>query len=250
MEKKPRNSFLRLLSEPKFDFTPYFEKAVIQWLERNMRDFLKEAPEACVYFTKEDDCKAIVAEYIQIIPENEKLITDFMRDFDTGWESVTAFQTIMPRLIAVGKADMALNCLETFRTIQETKDVVMALSPEGVATLATGLDWGHSRWTSDSRSALIKRLPPELVMQIDPEKWSWYDTDTIPRAISTMASVWPMTNIAEFLQRYGTRYPALRCMNCGEKTAKSKPGYTLHRKSCAPNGEYPNLWNVIAERAL
>lgn len=250
MERKPRSSFLRLLSEPGFNFTPYFDKAVIEWLERNMRDFLKEAPEACIYFTKEDDFRSIVAEHIQIIPENEKLITDFMREFNTGWESTTAFGYLMPRLIEAGKADMALNSIETFRTVQDAQIIVMAMSADGIRTLAERLDWSHLRWNSDSRSALIKRLPLDLVMQIDPERWSWYDEATIPQAVSILATVWPIANIAEFLQKYGTRFPALRCLNCGTKTAKSKPGYTLHRKSCAPNNEYPNLWNIIAERAL
>jgi hypothetical protein len=249
MERKPRSSFLRLLSEPGFNFTPYFDKAVVEWLERNMGDFIKEAPEACVYFTKEPDYQALVAQYIQIKPENDKLITDFMKEFNTGWNSTTALEYIAPRLAEVGKSDMVLNCIETLRTMQNVVSIVGALSEEAVVTLADSIDWNHLRWNAESRCALIKRLPKESLMKVDPDQWNWYDENTKPRALITMATKWPLEEIGTFLSKYGTRWTALSCMGCGEKTAKSKPGYTLHRKSCDPENKYPNIWTVIAERA-
>lgn len=248
MERKPRSSFLKLLSEPSFDFGPYFDKAVIEWLERNMSSFLEQKPEASVFFLKEDDYRHMVAAHLPLTDDRQ--IATFLKEFNTGWNSEGALTTIAPRLVAAGKADLILNAVVTLNTMnsQNVEKIIEALSAEAIRTLYDKIDLSHSRWTSNSRCTFIKKLPIDLMVQIEPRNWSWYDKETAPNAISTMATRWPMDDIANFLAKYGEVYPALFCMHCGDKTARSKPGYTLHRKSCDPQNQHPNIWASIAER--
>ena len=248
MAEKPRNSILRLLSEPAFDFTPYFEKAVVQWLERNMSDFLAEAPEACAFFIKDIDYVEHVARFIPI--ENEQLVATYLKSFGTEWRYTSAFLNIAPRLIAAKKADLLMNCVDNFKDCRhpEVKNVINALSDTSILELTKKVNMGRLRWDTETKCAFIARVPEDYLTTIDPLNWEWYDAPEQSRAISAMAKKWPLKDVGTFLEKYGSRYSELRCMHCNDRTAKSRPGYTLHRKTCDPNNETPNIWTTIAER--
>lgn len=249
-DRKPRSSFLKLLSEPGFDFTPYFDKAVIQWLERNMSDFLQEAPQACKYFLEEPEYYSSVAAVIPL--DDDKLVSTFIQNLGDSYQSNYAIQNIIPRLIKAGKADLALLNIRVLKD-QQSEDLmkpwIEAISEEGVRTLAEA-NLRHCRWATSVRCALLKRLPVEYVPKVDPTQWDWASAKDIAQGVATLAMRWPADDVANFLQKYGPRYGELSCMSCGEKTAKSKPGYTLHRKCCDPNNVYPNIWSIIAKRTM
>lgn len=253
MEKRPPSSFLRLLSEPSFDFTPYFDKAVIEWLRNNMGDFLKEAPEACAFFIKEEQYRALVAANIKLEAKNDEILTSFIKEFDSGnaeWYSQSALDELIPRLIAYGKPDMVLLCPKTLAQMhgENLKTALAAISDATVRSLFGSMSLTRTRWDTDSICQFLGRLPSDLLVQVDPNKWEWLSKENTAKLVSTLAKRWPLENIAEFLARWGTKYPALSCMCCGDKVAKSKPGYTLHRKVCDPHREHENIWTVIAER--
>lgn len=252
MENKPRNSILRLLSEPSFDFAPYFEKAVIQWLERNMSDFLEEAPEACKFFINDEDYQTLVAQYIKVDQSNEKLIANFMRAFTLNWQSTAALEYLVPKLIEAKLTSLIMNCVPTLKTSgsPRLKDLFKAMSDDDIRTLVTDLDWSQLRWDGDVRCALIARMPEDLLEKADPRYWSWYTNPSEKsQAVVALARRWPLNDIANFMQKFAYQYSDLSCMHCGEKTAKSKPGYTLHRKSCDPDNAHPSILQVVAERA-
>jgi hypothetical protein len=254
MERKPRSSFLKLLSEPSFDFTPYFDKAVIEWLERNMGDFLEERPEASAFFINEKEYRHFVAKHLPLTDDAQ--IISFLREFDGDYNSDAAFVHLAPRLVSLGKTDLLLHAVTTLRTLGGTavEHVIDNLSDEGIRQLfgQLNLDPGGEnavRWADDARWAFIKRLPSDLLVQLDPFRWTvYYNKDIVPNTVSILAAKWPLEDIDNFLTKYGRVYTPLFCMHCGEKTLKSKPGYTLHRKTCDPNKQHPSIWVTIAER--
>lgn len=249
-DTKPRNSFLKLLSEPGFDFSPYFDKAVIQWLERNMGDFLQEAPQACKYFIAEPEYFSQVA--INIPLDDDKLVKSFLGNLGEGYQGGYAISYLVPRLIKAEKSDLALANIDKMKDAQDgfVQTWISTLSNDGIRELAEHIDLRRCRWNSEARCAMIKRLPMDLLVKVDPLNWEWVEAKERAQSVATLAMVWPVTDVSNFLQKYGARYSALSCMNCGEKTAKSKPGYTLHRKSCDPHNEFPNIWNTIGRRAM
>lgn len=249
-DRRPRSSFLKLLSEPDFDFTPYFDKAVVQWLERNMGDFLKEAPHACKYFINDPDYQATVAEHLPV--EDDALVLKFIKNFGSSWQSAHAIDYLIPKLVEAGKADLMLSCLDHIKnhSSERVKTLVEAFSNEGIIQVLENMDLKRCRWDNEARIALIKRVPTNLIAKIEPLTWEWVDARDRAQTVSTLATKWPIEDIANFLAIYSGRYSALSCMSCGEKTAKSKPGYTLHRKSCDPENKYPNIWTILAIRSV
>lgn len=252
MERKPRSSFLKLLSEPSFDFGPYFDKAVIEWLERNMSDFLEEKPEASVFFLKEREYRYMVAKHMPL--DNDKQTIAFLQEINDGdYNSDSALTSIAPRLIAAGKADLLLHAATTLRGMRSNsvENIISAFSDEAIRQLYDLVNINSREglgWPINTQCVFIKRLPTDLLIQVAPSASVYYDHDTVPNIISTLATRWPIEDIANFLAKYGETYPALFCMHCGNKTAKSKPGYTLHRKTCDPQNLHPNIWTSIAER--
>jgi hypothetical protein len=251
MEKKPRNSMMKLLSEPGFDFTPYFDQAVIEWLERNMDGFLEKAPEAVKYFIQDKDRADIVARHIPITPEGEPDLLRFMGGLTTDWNHIHALYSLVPRLVTAGKMDLVIHCADTFKQIGwDLISAMNSFSDEGVRTIFNKIDLRTCRWSLESRCAFIERLPADLIVQIDTSSWqNIYNEKERTRVVAVMAKKWPLENIGEFLQRYGARYDSLFCMACYEKHPKSKPGYTLHRKVCDPENKFPNIWTTVAQRA-
>lgn len=251
--EKPRSSFLKLLSEPGFNFAPYFDQAVVQWLERNMGDFLERAPEVCKYFIEEPEFRGHVAQCIPLTPEYEEHLVKFLDSFgtkDVYYDKMHAM-TIMGRLVDAGKADLSLHCSKVISNIYspELVKIIKTLSNKAVVELFYKMNLNHNcQWDATVRCAFIERLPEHLAVQIQPERWESSGDKDKARGISALAQKWPVADISTFLQRYGQKYNSLFCMNCAEKNAKSKPGYTLHRKVCDPNNEYPNIWTIIAQR--
>lgn len=247
--QKARSSFLKLLSEPGFNFAPYFDQAVLEWLERNIGTFLQQEPTACKYFLQERDFRHAVAGAIPL--DNEKDVIEFLATLKGGWDDRQTISAIGQRLVEAKKADLIVHVDNLQDHTDETfVKVVEAMSEEGATALFEKILLNNARFHEDVYGALIKKLPPSVVKEVQPERWYNADKKSKARGVAALAEKWPIEDIASFLQKYGTKYSSMCCMNCGEKEAKSKPGYTLHRKTCDPKDMYPNIWTTVARRTL
>lgn len=249
MDSTQQNSlYVKLLSDPEFSFGPYFDEAVINWLTYNMSRFLKEQPKACKFFIKSQTHLDAVAGAIPIDQENIEYVTSFIKNLDTAWNGRAAFQTIAKRLVEAGFADIAL-MVPNINQQQIQPELINAVSEEALINMIKNTKLVDSAWTYQTYCTIIGKLPQkELRIFIDAFDHHKMNHKILAPVVSTLARWIAYSDLNDFAKKFMLQLPELKCMCCSDKVAKSRPGYTLHRKTCDPKNEYPSIYDTIATR--
>jgi hypothetical protein len=253
IRKDKENLFARLLACPDFDFRPHLDEAVIDWLDKHLSTFLKENPNACRFFVNSGDHARDVATALPLESEHLPVFIKKLGTFE-NWNSRWAYEELSARLSEAGLTEMLLDC-DNFYTSGNKGKAIAALSPEGIARVidrikTQGLK--SIKWQSEPWLELVKKMAgDQLDVLFQPEL---LNIGYMPaqRVISTLAQRVPFNKLPTLTTMFFSHFAELQCMKCrhhGEaKVMKSKPGYTLHRKVCDSQNEFPNIWTTLAVR--
>ncbi len=262
----PTPYHMKLLANQDFDFSPFWEEAMVNWLHRNSSRLLKVNPQCCKHFIGDPDQKYTIANHIPLTNEDD--IVSFLLSLPP--EDTSNFEEIAPRLINAGKADLLTTKLGSLAAMQNDVNtdseedptyIIEALSDKAIIKVFDHLDWYNCRWHAGALAAFlgrlnkidINRLSEFPVERLRPHKKWRRNGDLIinkarNRAAVFLAYVLPKEQLNGFIARFMPVSSIMECMSCGEITAKSMPGYTLHRKVCDTENKWPNALVVAATR--
>lgn len=242
--------YAALLADQNFNFTPYFDEAVCLWLRSNLRKLLEEQPEACRYFIRDPQHSEDVATVISLEEVNRRHLSDFLL-FLEKTNSWYAFRSLAERMMDAKMADIVYELAPTLS--RRSHDLINLLSEEKFNTYVASTTPDNFDISEGNIFGFFKRVPKDQVKRfIVPvaEYRHAYSSMNRARIVSSLAQVAPLEDIQLFKIYLDTKYwHEFICMSCGNKEAKSRPGYSLHRnKGCDPKGTYPNLTETIGHR--
>lgn len=258
MDKDRNTSYVQLLSDPTFDFTPYFDEAVMSWLNTNMSRFLAEQPSACKHIMRMPSHIQQVATVISL--DDEATLIEFLnilQKYSTSTESYFspfggAFKEVIRRLDNVGKMQVVMtyhDLLARYPTTQMFKHFDDVAWDQIIERFSVG---ESTYWDSGLINAFFKHIPVSKLSKFITAEFAilsgrrWRTTGA--HVASIIAQRIDKTQTTEFMSVFGPRYQPLQCMSCTQKIAKSRPGYTLHRKVCDPTNEFPNIFDVVLNK--
>jgi hypothetical protein len=263
----PTQYHMRLLAQKDFDFTPFWEEAVVNWLHRNSSRLLKVNPHCCKHYIGDAEQKSTIANVIPMTDDAD--IIQFIRSLSA--EDAEVFDDLAVRLIEAGKIDLIVRAkLSPFLAMekersgeQDASQVLNVLTGASLLEILDTMNWGECKWDEEAYGVLISRLPTERLKDVAVERIPpWMrrsyrrgspDTPVHKarnRTACLLANILPKEDLRDFIGRFSGVATMMDCMACGELTAKSKPGYTLHRKACDPSNRYPNALIMAATRLL
>lgn len=263
---KPTEFHMKLLAKPDFDFAPFWEEAVVNWLHRNSSRLLQVNPQCCKHYIGDREQKFTIANHIPM--DNDEDIVEFMRSLEPI--DTREFDDLALRLATAGKADLVLKGkLQVFFAMEKEGDeedaskILAAMSDTAIEEVLDRMMWDQCKWDDAAFTVIVKRLPTARLKDVKIEKLApimrssrTYGVEDTPihktrnRTAHLLASLLPKEHLRNFLARLTPVISIMDCMSCGEFTAKSKPGYTLHRKVCDPRDEFPNALVTAASRLL
>jgi hypothetical protein len=247
---KENSAYVKLLSSPDFDFTPFFDEAVLAWLRENMARFLAEQPQACHLFFKSEEHLADVAQAIPL--DDEQNVAGFLQALprDYSYSVFNAFQIICRRLADAKLTKQILNVPnDYFYWRSDYLAIFNALSNDDLTTLITRLDHNRFAWGPDTINLCMTKMPPEcLKLFMNDHLLRSLNYVDRQRTISILAQKLPYDDMLILATVYLSQFSELNCMSCGRGTIKSRSGYSIHRKSCDRQDKYPNLVDTVASR--
>lgn len=272
-ENVPTEFHMRLLAHKDFDFSPFWEEAVVNWLHKNSTRLLMKDPQCCKHFIGDKQQRFTIARHIPLDDIEE--IKKFVMSLSPSDDDPDVYFELAERLIDVGKVDILTETKLTPLFYIEKDDahlmrssagddatkIINAFSDDSIVQVFNKLPWSECRWDIDPFTALIRRLPVEHLGDAEVEKIRPYierryrSEDKVifrtrNRVACLLATILPKEDLLDFIGRLTTVTNTLDCMSCGEMVANSKPGYTLHRKVCDPHNQYPNALITAATRLL
>lgn len=259
-ENAPTPYQMRLLANKDFDFAPFWEEAVVNWLHRNTSRLLEVNPQCCQHFIGDENLRHPIAQSIPL--DNDANIVMFLRTLNEGCGS--EFTILYKRLAGVGKADLVVSSkLAALQYMDDPRPLITAVSDESIIRILDVFNFSKTDWDIDAFTAFIKRVPVDRLKDIRVEqipyktRWSRRDGhseeikvyNTRYKVACLLAEMLPVAELRSFISRLSDA-SMMSCFACGAFTAKSQPGYTLHRKCCDVKNEYPNALITAAKRLL
>lgn len=254
---------MRLLANKDFNFEPFWEEAMTTWIKNNTPKLLDANPHCAKVFIGDSSMTVSVAKNL-VLEDGD--VSQFIRTLSDGDEH--EYKIIAERLVDAKKADLLASCkLTNFIGLDDDEDsefgpnkIVSAMSPQTIESLIKKIDWAQCKWPATALTTFIEKAPVERLHEIEIHKhpgnriWRnrrWETTyQEKRRTMVVLASKLPKDHIQAFLANIMPGMSTMDCCSCGDFTAKSMPGYTLHRKVCDPNNKYPNALFAAAHRLV
>lgn len=253
------SKYSALLSDQNFNFTPYFDKAVEEWLSSNMEIVLKEQPYACKFFIRDERHRRQVAEAIPLTEEYKTLRNELLAVIERT-KDTNGFYEIRSRML---EAKMADELYENAKNLSSVYfEVVTKLSDDKFKDFLDNIDIKKFKVPSEYFHDFFKRLPSDTIAKfVVPanEYHGMYYGNDVTKLISVIAQYIAFKDLGLLKgwlsnSNYGDELFCMCCANRGRRSYepfKSKSGYTFHRRTnCDPQGLYPNLTDIIGKRLL
>ena len=253
------SKYSALLSDQNFNFTPYFDKAVEEWLHTNMETVLKEQPYACKFFIRDTNHRRQVAEAIPLTEDYKELRHELLSVIERS-NDAHAFYELRGRMIAEKMAD---ELYENAKKLSSAYfDVITNLSDSKFQDFLADVEPKKFKVPSEYFHSFFSRLPSDViskfVMPASDYHGMYYGND-VTKLISVIAQYIAFKDLGLLKgwlahTNYGDELFCMCCANRGRRSYepfKSKSGYTHHRRStCDTEGLYPNLTDIIGKRLL
>lgn len=248
-QNQSTSKYAALLADQAFNFTPYFDEAVCSWLRGNLGKLLKEQPAACKYFIRDDNHYREVAAALPLEEEYTKYIHDLVK-FMEKRDDQYGFKMLTARYMEAKRADEAYDlCPEM---AQKDSQLINALSASKFDAYLDEVK-PENLYIDDEDEILnfFKKIPKEKFKKflVSLDRYGNIYNRRRYRLVSSIAQTVPFEHFPMLMQYMKGNYSReFRCFSCGDKEAKSRPGYSLHRNKCDRDGLYPNLTEVMGSR--
>lgn len=251
-----------LLSDTNFNFMPYFDKAVTEWLSRNMSDVLEEQPFACRYFIRDENHRQQVASIIPLTSEFNDLLIDLIKIVDKSNDTY-GFDRLVKRDVNTLIADVKLADMlfeHAPKASFNSYAVISALSENNFNSFLERFNPRKFKIDDEYFQPFIKRLPPDTIKKFAIPYRDYHEIyygNEIPRLISVVAQYIPFNDLGLITQYLDVNdwSNELFCMSCGMRNRregfKTRSGYSLHRNQvCDKGNRFPNLTDILGKRLM